>query len=295
MRGEPSKLVVARISNQEDFQKHSAQINAEDPDRQKQERQLAQQSVYFLTPGFCFVCGQWTEFFSSWGWSSEVGDHRQVNWREHLFCPLCGLNNRMRASIHLLAETIAPTEHSNIYLTEQSSPLYHYLRNRFPLLEGSEYLGEAVPIGQSNSAGFRNEDFTGLSFPDESFDVILSFEVLEHVPDYRRSLAECVRTLRPYGKILLSVPFDTSATSNQIRAQMRADNAIEHLLPPEYHGDPRNSNGCLCFQHFGWEMLQQMKEAGFPSVSALCYYSREYGYLGGEQILFLAEKGTSKL
>ena len=37
-------------------------------------------------------------------------------------------------------------------------------------------------------------------------------------------------------------------------------------------------------------ILQQMTEVGFSSVSALCYYSREYGYLGGEQIQFLAEK-----
>jgi hypothetical protein len=33
-----------------------------------------------------------------------------------------------------------------------------------------------------------------------------------------------------------------------------------------------------------------MSEAGFSSVSALCYYSRGYAYLGDEQIQFLAEK-----
>jgi hypothetical protein len=37
-------------------------------------------------------------------------------------------------------------------------------------------------------------------------------------------------------------------------------------------------------------MLEQLKQAGFSTVSALCYYSRDYGYLGGEQIQFIAEK-----
>lgn len=287
---QPSKLVVTRVSNKEDFQKRAAQINVEDPDRQTQEQQLALQALYFLTPGFCFVCGEWTEFSSSWDSTCEVSGHPHVLWREQLFCPLCGLNNRTRASIHLLAETVGPTEQSHIYVTEQSSALYRYLRNRFPLVEGSECLGDTLPFGQHNSAGLRNEDLTGLSFPDESFDLILSFEVLEHIPDYRRAFAECVRTLKPFGKILFSVPFDMSAACNRVRARVRADGTIEHLLPPEYHGDPRNSEGCLCFQEFGWEMLQQMKETGFSTVSALCYYSREYGYLGGEQIQFLAEK-----
>jgi hypothetical protein len=37
-------------------------------------------------------------------------------------------------------------------------------------------------------------------------------------------------------------------------------------------------------------MLEEMKQAGFSTVSALSYYSLEYGYLGDNQIQFLAEK-----
>jgi SAM-dependent methyltransferase len=227
---------------------------------------------------------------SSWKYAYEVDGHLQVNWREHLLCPLCHLNNRRRASIHLLTDIVHATKRSHIYATEQWSPLYRHLRKCFPLLEGSEYLGEAVPIGYINSAGIRNEDLTRLSFRDETFDAILSFEVLEHIPEYCRAFAECARILKPSGKMLFSVPFDTRAARNRIRARVRTDGTIEHRLPPEYHGHPKKSTGSLCFQHFGWDMLQQMSEAGFFSVSALCYYSREYGYLGGEQIQFLAEK-----
>lgn len=289
-REAPTRLVITRISSREDFQEHTARINEEVLDPRKQERELSQSGSPFRTRGFCFVCGQWTEFLSSWDYAYKVDGHLQVNWREHLLCPLCHLNNRRRASIHLFAEIVHPAEWSYIYVTEQWSPLYRHLRKCFPYVQGSEYLGDAVPIGQNNSAGIRNEDLTSLSFPDQSFDAILSFEVLEHIPDYYRAFAECARTLKSAGRMLFSVPFDAGAAHNRIRARVCADGQIEHLLPPEYHGDPIGSKGCLCFQHFGWEMLQQMSEAGFSSVSALCYYSREYGYLGGEQIQFLAEK-----
>lgn len=114
--------------------------------------------------------------------------------------------------------------------------------------------------------------------------------MLEHIPDYRSAFAECARTLKPAGKMLFSVPFEANSEHNQIRARLRKDGTIDHLLPPEYHDDPRNPEGCLCFQHFGWEMLEEMKQAGFSSVPALSYYSLEYGYLGENQMQFLAEK-----
>jgi hypothetical protein len=289
-RGTPGKLAVTRISSQEEFREHAARINVKTLEWEKQERELSQPGFQFRTPGFCFVCGRWTEFLSSWKYAAKRDGHLHVNWREHLLCPFCRLNNRRRASIHLLTEIVHPTKWSYIYVTEQWSPLYRHLRKCFPFLQGSEYLGDAVPIGQDMSAGIRNEDLTRLSLRDESFDVILSFEVLEHIPDYYRAFAECARILKPAGKMLFSVPFDTRARHNRIRARMRADGTIEHLVPPEYHGHPKNSKGSLCFQHFGWEMFQHMTEVGFSSVSALYYYSREYGYLGGEQIQFLAEK-----
>ena len=213
-----------------------------------------------------------------------------MNWREHLQCPRCHLNNRMRASIHLFLETIAPTPEFRIYATEQSSPLYLYLRKRFPFLQGSEFVQDTALMSENSAKRLQHEDLTRLSFSTESFDAILSFDVLEHIPDYRRAFAECARTLKSSGKMLFSVPFDANSARNQIRAKLRKDGTIEHLLPPEYHDDPRNPEGCLCFQHFGWEMLEEMKQAGFSAVSALSYYSREYGYLGDKQIQFLAEK-----
>jgi hypothetical protein len=286
----PAPLVITRIRSHREFREYRAQINAELAARQKAERELAQPYPSFTTSGFCFVCQKRSHFLSSWELAFNTGGHLEVNWREHMQCRRCRLNNRIRASIHLLMDIIAPTSESRIYATEQSSPLFSYLHKCFPFLQGSEFVQDAALMSENNSKKLRHEDLTRLSFASHSFDAILSFDVLEHIPNYRSAFTECARTLKPAGKMLFSVPFDANSVRNRIRAQLRKDGTIEHLLPPEYHDDPRNPEGCLCFQHFGWEMLEEMKQAGFSSVSALSYYSLEYGYLGDNQIQFLAEK-----
>jgi SAM-dependent methyltransferase len=45
-----------------------------------------------------------------------------------------------------------------------------------------------------------------LPFPDREFDAIICREVLEHIPDYARTLAELQRILKPGGILLISVP-----------------------------------------------------------------------------------------
>ena len=50
------------------------------------------------------------------------------------------------------------------------------------------------------------KDITKLPFEDESMDLITSFQVLEHVADYRAYLSECARLSKKGGYLLLTVP-----------------------------------------------------------------------------------------
>lgn len=45
-----------------------------------------------------------------------------------------------------------------------------------------------------------------LPFPDATFDKVVCSEVLEHIPDYRRAIAEIDRVLKPGGTLAISVP-----------------------------------------------------------------------------------------
>jgi hypothetical protein len=78
--------------------------------------------------------------------------------------------------------------------------------------------------------------------------------------------------------------------ATRVRAKMSQDGVVTHLLPPQYHGDPVSDSGCLCFQDFGWELLDQMRAIGFRRAEMLLYWSDTLGYYGVEQMVISAEK-----
>ena len=216
-------------------------------------------------------------------------DPENTNWRETLTCQ-CQLNSRQRAAFHFLAQRSKPLTSLDIYVCEQTTSFYRAIERSAAHVVGSEYLGDDMAGGQINNHGVRHESATSLTFTDESFDRYLSFDVFEHIPDYLKAFKEAARVLRPGGKLVFTVPFDPGLQEHQIRARVLSDGEIEHLLPPEYHGDPMSQSGVLCFQTFGWDMLDDLKRSGFQTAAAYLYYSRQYGYLGGLPSIFEAVK-----
>lgn len=262
------------------------------------EKELIKTDDKFTVSGECFVCASKVDFLVDFVASAEPqrGESRVPNWRERLLCPNCQLNNRMRAVVHLL-ELDSTDKERNIYITEQMTHLYNSLKQRYPELVGSEYLGAGFSPGFVREDGIRHEDMTGLSFDDGGFDSILSFDVLEHVPDYRAALSECARCLKPNGgELFLTMPFLLNSEETLVRASLLADGEIEHICTPEFHGDPINpSEGILCFYHYGWDVLETLQEVGFANSSVKLYWSRDFGYLGGYQVLIHATRDESAL
>ena len=241
----------------------------------------------FTVPGYSYTAQKQVDFLVDY---QHAGDSGGVVWRERVCCPETYFNNRMRATFHIFDIEMEPYPDLKIYISEQVTPIYKYFKKAFPQTVGSEFLGDEFPKGASRFDGVRNEDFCDLSFDDGSFDAIVSLDVFEHIPTYRDAFVECARILRPGGRLMWSVPFIPSSRMNSIRARL-VDGRVEHIVtPPEYHGDPLSSNGILCFRHFGWEMLDEVRRAGFKDAYAVCYQSIPFGYLGGEQFMFFAKK-----
>jgi len=61
-----------------------------------------------------------------------------------------------------------------------------------------------VPAGAE--ADTKQGDALDLPFPDGEFDRVVASEVLEHIPDDDRAIAELVRVVRPGGTIAVTVP-----------------------------------------------------------------------------------------
>ena len=63
---------------------------------------------------------------------------------------------------------------------------------------------------------------------------------------------------------------------------------VQHILPPEIHGNPVTAGGSLCFQHFGWDMFDELRSAGFSSAVAKLYWGPWQGHIGVPGFLFHA-------
>ncbi len=129
----------------------------------------------------------------------------------------------------------------------------------------------------------KHQDLTRLSFDDSQFKHVLSFDCLEHIPEYRSAFAEMYRVLEPGGCLMFSVPYDLNSAHNLTRVTIGENGQISHHVEPEYHGDPVSSQGILSFYTFGWEVLDDLLEAGFKDAYGAVYWSIEMAYLGGAQ------------
>lgn len=220
--------------------------------------------------GECALCALASTFDAA-----ALTDGATRSLRESLACRRCHCNARQRAVALVLLDRIA-SRAGKLYVTEQASHFYVQLRRRFPSLHGSEFTASTLRrmrvvwwlLRHGVLAWPRLEDVTRLSFDTASMDAVASLDVLEHVPDAARALREFARVLRPRGLLLLTVPFHADHARGETLARLHADGSIEHLQPPEFHGDPMG-RGVLCFHHFAWDLLEQLRGAGFREAAAL--------------------------
>lgn len=242
---------------------------------------------------FCLCCNETTSMLVDYAssWAGPDGS-RTPNWRERLSCSRCGMNNRQRLVAKLVQQSAPACAHATVYLMERVTPIFEWV-SRLPGLEvhGSEYLGHEYRGGQ-HVRGVRHEDVMNLSYPDASFDLIVSNDVMEHIPDPERALRECFRVLKPGGTVLATFPFHDRHDTTVTRARLLGGR-LEHLLPAQYHGNPVSSDGSLVFNDFGWDLLDVMRAVGFSPAACEVYSSDAFGHMGTGLLVFRLRKPES--
>ena len=238
-----------------------------------------------LFPGFCQICQKEVDFILDDKWS---GSENCVNFRERMTCPICGLNNRMRAMMELISEFV-DVEKDSIYMYEQVTTMFKHLERKCKNLIGSEYLDTEYEPGYITMKGIRHEDAMNLSFQADSFKCIISQDVFEHVSDIKKTLSESFRVLQNGGVMLISVPFYFDRYITEKRAEI-TNNKINYLKDPIYHGNPVSTEGSLVFYAYGWDLLDWIKDAGYSDAYFRKTYSCRNGNIGVNALAFLVAK-----
>ena len=83
---------------------------------------------------------------------------------------------------------------------------------------------------------------TGLA--DETFDVIVSQEAFCHIPDKKTLIAECVRLLKPGGRIVYTDILARNSMTNEIRSRLENEMAFSELSTLEQYCHLLEEKGC---------------------------------------------------
>jgi SAM-dependent methyltransferase len=179
--------------------------------------------------GACPICGP-TIFVCTGSWL-----------RDDLRCARCRSIPRERAVVCVLSE-IAPGW--------RASRLHEFS----PGGAASRFLASS---GAYTASHFPDEDLQALSFADESFDLVVTQDVMEHVVDPDRAFSEIARVLRPGGIHVFTVPLHPDPTN----VRVATDGTL--LAPAEYHADPAAPDqGTLVVREWGHDIVDH---CGLPT------------------------------
>ena len=221
--------------------------------------------------GKCFACGaldeQWKhtaiindELASTWGLSDRL--RKSFDARESMFCPVCDCSFRLRLLSEALVseygnsslKELVKNEFNNFNIAEINScgKLHQFLQNAKSLCY-SEYGSKDLDI--------PSENLEALSYQDNSFDIILTSDTLEHVPNFDVAMSEIHRVLKPDGVHIFTIPVVWSRSTRK-RAVL-SESGIKNLLPPSYHGVGQPDY--LVFNEFGYDVIDKVSKLGFDT------------------------------
>jgi SAM-dependent methyltransferase len=172
--------------------------------------------------GYCNICSAATQFVAKHSWL-----------RDFYVCSKCGTCPRQRAVVEII-NWVRP--HWRLSTIHESSPCIPYFAQQCPTYTES-YFFEELPVGSLDPQGRRCENLEYLTFPDETFDIFITQDVLEHVFNPDKALAEIMRVLRKGGIHIFTAPKHKGILKTYQRAKL-VDGKVEHLCEPNYHGNP---------------------------------------------------------
>jgi len=205
-------------------------------------------TFFFKQKGYCPCCKQDVFFIARNPWL-----------RDHFKCSNCKSIPRERA-LMLTIEKEYPNW-KNVRIHESSPGKRGHsvtLKKHATYYQASQYY-PSQPVGTLIN-GFQNEDLEHQTFKDETFDLVITSDVMEHVYEPEKAFAEIHRTLKPGGAHIFSVPLINKHKPTQ-RWATKGDNGEPiFLFEPEWHGNPVDKKGSPVTMHWGFDIIDYIQK-----------------------------------
>jgi SAM-dependent methyltransferase len=108
----------------------------------------------------------------------------------------------------------------------------------------------AVQMAKQGGVNAELADATALPYPDNSFDTVFTNHVLEHVLQFKKAMAECVRVAKsrvihivPVGKCLDGTHVTAFLSVDEVRKQLAVPGVPRHVMPVGTF----DQNACVIF------------------------------------------------
>jgi len=228
----------------------------------------------FVT-GFCNICQEASIFHLCPPIS---------NFRESFRCAKCDMINRNRTHLIPIIKFLDLPESRTIWIAECNTPMSRYLLSTY------QDKHNIITSSFSHTADVRHENIECLSFKDNSIDLIITADVMEHVNDPNAAWKECFRVLKPGGQNIFTVPVNSE---NAFRLEdftitrcKLVNRVIEHYLtPPEWHGGTcEDDGGWLAFTNFTFDILTTNKNLGYQEINVEYYWNPDMMIRGARSI-----------
>ncbi|WP_425090713.1 class I SAM-dependent methyltransferase [Tropicimonas sp. S265A] len=205
----------------------------------------------------CSICGGqtfesnrvlWPALIAEWGLAPNEVDY--IDRQQGERCIAChgslrhiALGNALRAALGT-RQTVKDLVESQIEATILD-------------VNGAEVISDVLAGLPNYTRGdYPEVDLQNLPYTDDSFDVILHSDTLEHVPNPLYGLRQCMRVLRPGGWLCYTVPMVVERLTRS-RAGM----------PPSYHGDPSMGRAdYIVHTEYGADAWTHLARAGFTEI-----------------------------
>jgi len=238
-------------------------------------------TLHCKNPGWCPICEKETIFVSTETWL-----------RDHYRCLRCGSIPRFRALIRALDRFVPHWRTMTLHEFAPGGASSNYLRSQCRGYSASHYLPDVSFGSFSSRHGCESQNLEALTYANASFDMVVSQDVMEHLMDPTAALREIARVLKPGGFHIFTVPWYTEEMCTRKRAEL-VDGQVRHLAPPQYHGNPVNSDGSLVTIDWGIDMPEIIHRLATMTTVVSLERDRHYGIDGEFLEVFVSRKPTT--